>query len=159
LGELLRGARRPSGAGPAAHARRRDAREPRRRPRVRDLAEALRRRSGRRRPERGAGAGRGRGIRQLLAERVLLAVLRGALGSRFAVWGVQAMAAFLAENRSRPFGFEIAVEGRVLVFTLALSLVVGIVFGLAPALRATRVDLADSLRGETVAGGRARVGN
>src|SRR5262249_31090785 len=105
------------------------------------------------------GAGRGRVIRQLLAESVLLAVFGGALGSLFAVWGVQAMAGFLAENQSRPLRFDIAVDGRVLVFTLGVSLVVGMAFGLAPAFRATRVALAAALRGETVAGVRARVGN
>ena len=104
------------------------------------------------------GARRGRVIRQLLAESVLLAIAGGALGSLFAVWGVQAMAAFLAENQTRPLGFDIAVDGRVLVFTLAVSLVVGLVFGLAPAFRGSRVDLAAALRGETVAVGRPRLG-
>ena len=107
------------------------------------------------------GAGRGRIVRQLLTESLLLAVMGGALGTVLAVWGVEAMVAFTARNQSRPLGFDIAVDGRVLAFTVAVSLVVGVVFGLAPALRGTRVDLASTLKDASAAatGARARLGS
>src|SRR5262249_53687816 len=94
------------------------------------------------------GAGRGRIIRQLLTESLMLALLGGALGALLASWGVAALIAFVAQE-SRPLGFEIAVDGRVLAFTTAVSIFVGIAFGLAPAFRGTRIDLAAALKDGT----------
>src|SRR6185503_15825075 len=76
---------------------------------------------------------------QLLTESVLLSVLGGLLGLLLAIVAVRALQMF-ASNTLPRVG-EIRIDGRVLAFTFFLSLVTGIVFGLAPALRASRVDL------------------
>jgi predicted permease len=75
---------------------------------------------------------------------VLLAVGGGALGLIFAVWSLEGIRALGA--RSVPRLGEIAINGEVLLFTLAVSVVSGIVFGLMPALRVCRLDLHDSLK-------------
>ncbi|MEO6245170.1 MAG: FtsX-like permease family protein, partial [Opitutaceae bacterium] len=92
------------------------------------------------------GASRARLVRQLLAESVLLASLGGFAGLMLAWWGAQALLAL------RPFGsglFEIdtPLDWRVLGFTSAVALATGIVFGLAPALRATRLNLTEEFQG------------
>jgi len=104
------------------------------------------------------GAGRGRIVRQLLTESILLSTIGGALGILFAVWGTQAIVSLIASNSDRPFGFAPGIDGRVLAFTLAASVLTGIIFGLAPAFRGTRVDLTPALKegtGSSVAEGRA----
>src|SRR5579863_846293 len=85
------------------------------------------------------GAGHWRVIRQLLTESVLLAGLGGCLGLLFAFLGTQAVLRTLPGTLPRVE--EIALDGRVLLFTLALSLFSAIVFGFAPALKGSRVDL------------------
>jgi predicted permease len=94
------------------------------------------------------GAGRWRLIRQLLTESVLLAALGGAVGVVFAFWGKRALLALSDKNTGRilPSGVDLSLNWRVLVFTLAVSLLTGVLFGLAPAWRATRLDLATSLQ-------------
>src|SRR6266513_2994335 len=92
------------------------------------------------------GAGRARIIRQLLTESVLLAVAGGALGVLVAVWGVDAIASLLSNGSGQPFPFAVAPDWRVLLFTLAITFLTGILFGLAPSLRGSRVDLTPSLR-------------
>jgi len=92
------------------------------------------------------GAGRARIIRQLLTESVLLAVAGGALGVLVAVWGVDAIATLLSNGSDQPFPFAVAPDWRVLLFTLAITFLTGILFGLAPSLRGSRVDLTPSLR-------------
>jgi predicted permease len=93
------------------------------------------------------GAGRGRLIRQLLTESVLLAGLGGALGVLFALWGNSALVALTDKDTGLvPSNVDLSVNWRVLVFTLAVSLLTGVLFGLAPAWRATSVDLATSLK-------------
>ena len=98
------------------------------------------------------GASRERIVRQLLTEAILLAALGGVLGLMLAVVAVKGLGQFGPANIPRLD--EIAIDGRVLAFTLGISLVTGIVFGLVPALRASRLDLNDVLR----EGGRTGVG-
>ena len=92
------------------------------------------------------GAGRPRIVRQLLTESVLLSVVGGVLGILFAIWGTRAIVSFFTSDAERAFGFNVAIDGRVLAFTLAASVLTGIVFGLAPAFRGTRVDLTPALK-------------
>src|SRR5256886_4123541 len=92
------------------------------------------------------GAGRARIIRQLLTESVLLAVAGGVLGVLVAVWGVDAIVSLLSNGSGQPFPFAVAPDWRVLLFTLAITLLTGILFGLAPSLRGSRVDLTPSLK-------------
>src|SRR2546425_1861176 len=93
------------------------------------------------------GAGRWRLIRQLLTESVLLAALGGAVGVLFAFWGKSALVALTDKDTGLfPSGVDLSLNWRVLVFTLTVSLLTGVLFGLAPAWRATKVDLATSLK-------------
>ncbi|HLW82788.1 MAG TPA: ABC transporter permease [Candidatus Acidoferrales bacterium] len=92
------------------------------------------------------GAGRARIIRQLLTESVMLSVAGGALGVLLAVWGVHAITTLVTSGSDRPFGFVIAPDWRVLAFTVGVTFVTGILFGLAPALRGTRIDLTPALK-------------
>lgn len=93
------------------------------------------------------GAGRWRLIRQLLTESLLLATLGGAVGVLFAFWFKGALSAFTNDdNGLLPSGVELTLNWRVLGFTLAVSLVTGILFGLAPAWRATSLDLNSTLK-------------
>ena len=82
------------------------------------------------------GAGTGRLIRQLLAESVLLSAAGGLLGFAFAFFGTKAALAVLPATLPR--AAEVTLDARVLFFTLALSLLAGILFGLVPAVRGTR---------------------
>ena len=93
------------------------------------------------------GAGRVRLIRQLLTESVLLAGCGGAVGVLFAFWGKSALVALTdKDTRLFPSGVDFSLNWRVLMFTLAVSLLTGVLFGLAPAWRATGLDLATSLK-------------
>src|ERR1051325_2935106 len=93
------------------------------------------------------GAGRWRLIRQLLTESVMLAALGGAVGVLFAFWGKGALLALADKDTGiLPNDLDLSLNWRVLVFTLAVSLLTGVLFGLAPAWRATRLDLATSLK-------------
>jgi predicted permease len=94
---------------------------------------------------RALGAARGRIVRQFLTESVLLSVIGGALGIAFAWWGRDVLVSLLHDS-SRPLGFSFGIDGRVLAFTAAASILTGIVFGLAPALRSARVDLTPMLK-------------
>jgi predicted permease len=105
------------------------------------------------------GAGRLRLIQQLLTESVILAAAGGALGLLVAYWGSSALLR-LAAGGSNPIPLDAHLDSRVLAFTLALSVVTAILFGLVPALRATRVELATALRtqGRGVAGTHGKPG-
>jgi putative ABC transport system permease protein len=98
------------------------------------------------------GARRTHILRQLLTESVLLAVVGGTLGLLLANWGVTLLKTLAAG--SVPRLAEIQLNGPVLLFTAVLSLVTGIVFGIAPALQATRSDIQGALKegGRTSAG-------
>jgi predicted permease len=90
------------------------------------------------------GASQGRVIRQLLTESLLLAVTGGALGLVVAAWGTQAALRVLPE--ALPRSSAVHLDGRVLLFTLVVSILAGVLFGLAPALRTRRVDLQETLK-------------
>jgi len=90
------------------------------------------------------GAGRGRIARELLTESVLLAVAGGACGVMLAVWGLDALFPWIPEVLRR--NAEVRINGTVLAFTLSLSVVTGLAFGVLPALRASRPDLDGLLR-------------
>jgi putative ABC transport system permease protein len=98
------------------------------------------------------GAGRSRLLRQLLSESVLLAVSGGLLGLLLAVWGVQALKA--AAPPTLPRIDQIGLDGMALAFTAAASLVTGLLFGLAPALRTSGT----AIHGALTAGGRSAIG-
>jgi len=95
------------------------------------------------------GAGRGRLIRQLLTESVLLSVLGGVAGLVLAWWTIDALKAAPPPPGALPITPDFAMDWRVLWFTLGLSLLTGVVFGLAPALRASRFDLVPALKDES----------
>jgi predicted permease len=91
------------------------------------------------------GASRFRLIRQLLTESLLLAGLGGALGLALAWWGIRFLLALMASGRN-PVSLNVALDARALMFTAAASVLACILFGLAPAWRATRVDLTPALK-------------
>ena len=90
------------------------------------------------------GAGRGRVIRQLLTESVLVALAGGVLGTLIAVWWIDWTVARIPEELAYWITFD--VDQRVLLYTFALSVATGLVFGILPALRASRPDLTRSLK-------------
>jgi len=89
------------------------------------------------------GAGRARLIRQLLSESLMMATLGGVLGALFAWWGVDILVTKFA-GRTSPL--NVHPDLAVLLFTLLICVLAAILFGLAPALRSTRVDLAPALK-------------
>jgi putative ABC transport system permease protein len=90
------------------------------------------------------GASRTRLVRQMLTESVLLALMGGVLGVLLAYWGIQFLVGFGPDNIPRLN--EVTLDLRVLGFTFAVSLVTGVLFGLIPALQASRPDLNDALK-------------
>jgi putative ABC transport system permease protein len=105
------------------------------------------------------GGGRARLLRQLLTEGLVLATLGGALGILLATWAA-ALLTRLEPPLPVPVALDVGVDGRILMFALGITGLVTVVATLMPALRATRMDAGEGLRGEvgsTAAGGR-RVG-
>jgi predicted lysophospholipase L1 biosynthesis ABC-type transport system permease subunit len=102
------------------------------------------------------GAGRGRIVRQLLTESLLLAVVSSAVGILMAQWAIDALGALGPEQAPRLQA--VSIDGRILLFTLALTLLTGVLFGLAPALQAGQVNLNELLKegGRSGAGVRQR---
>lgn len=90
------------------------------------------------------GAGRGRIVRQLLTESLLLSLGGGLLGLLLARWGMEALLRFVPENLPRLS--DIALDRWALGFTFTVSLLTGIVFGIAPALQASKVDLIEAMK-------------
>jgi putative ABC transport system permease protein len=90
------------------------------------------------------GAGRSRVVRQLLTESLLLAIVAGVLGAALALWGSDVLVRLSPENLPRVG--EIHIDGWVLAFTAGLSLLTGILFGLAPALQSTHSNIVEALK-------------
>ena len=92
------------------------------------------------------GAGRPRVVRQLLIESILLAGLGGAFGILLASWSLRVLIAWISSISPQTLGINVTIDACVLTFTLLVSFATGILFGLAPALRSTRVDLTPALK-------------
>ncbi|HEY3567304.1 MAG TPA: ABC transporter permease [Thermoanaerobaculia bacterium] len=103
------------------------------------------------------GAGRGRMARQLLTESALLALTGGAAGLLLALWGLRAFTLWIPDDV--PVARHLTLDPRVLLFTLGVTLLTGLLAGLAPAFQMTRPDLAESLRDGTRAGSATARGN
>jgi putative ABC transport system permease protein len=98
------------------------------------------------------GAGRWRLIRQLLTESVVLATVSGAIGLLLAYLGLKALIAIAPDNVPRLN--EMSIDARVLVFTIGVSMITGMIFGLVPAFQASKPDLNETLK----EGGRGSTG-
>ncbi|MGI9074796.1 MAG: ADOP family duplicated permease [Bryobacteraceae bacterium] len=101
------------------------------------------------------GAGRFRVVRQLLTESVMLASLGGAFGVLFAIWGVRSLT-FLLSHGQENFTLHAELNWHVLGVTAALSVVCGLLFGLAPAIQSTRPDVMPALKNGRAGGPRRR---
>ncbi len=101
------------------------------------------------------GAGRFRVMRQLLTESVMLASLGGAFGVSFAIWGVRTLTLLLSRGQEN-FTLHAELNWNVLGVTAALSVVCGLLFGLAPAIQSTRPDVMPALQDGRGGGPRRR---
>jgi len=104
------------------------------------------------------GAGRGRIMRQLLVESLLLSIIGGVLGVLLAIWIDHSLMAFLPADNT---GLKLSTtpDLRILLFTFGVSILTGVIFGFAPALQCTRPDVAPTLKDQVggIAGGGAQV--
>jgi len=92
------------------------------------------------------GAGRVRIVRQLLTESVVMSMIAGAIGVLFSIWGSHAIVSLMSNSGAYSLGFDFGIDGWVLGFTLAVSVLTGVFFGLVPALAGTRIDLTPMLK-------------
>jgi len=90
------------------------------------------------------GAGRGRVVRQLLTESLLLAAVAGVLGSLLAYWSFNFLQGLVPQEMT--LATPLSLDTRILAFTLLISVVTGIIFGLVPALQAANIDLNEALK-------------
>jgi len=97
------------------------------------------------------GASRSRLVRQLLTESLLISLAGGVAGLLFALWTIDVLKSATPPDGIFSFTLDYRLDGRVLAFTFALSLATGVLFGLAPALQASRPDLVPALKDETSA--------
>ena len=109
------------------------------------------------------GAARARLVRQLLTESITLSLMGGTLGILLAYWGARGLVDFALNDRDSWFRFSADIDWRVLGFTLAATLLTGLLFGIAPALRSMGIDLTPALK-DTAGGlggrqGRFHLGN
>ncbi len=109
------------------------------------------------------GAARARLVRQLLTESITLSLMGGALGILLAYWGAHGLVDFALNRADSWFRFSADIDWRVLGFTLAATLLTGLLFGIAPAMRSMRIDLTPALK-DSAGGlggrqGRFRLGN
>ena len=100
------------------------------------------------------GAGRWRLARELLAEGMCLAAVAGAVAIAIAWWGVDAATAIAPERITRSHASEIRFDGRALTFTVVITFATGLLFGILPALRASRPSLSPALAGRTASSAR-----
>jgi predicted permease len=98
------------------------------------------------------GASRWRLVRQLLTESLLLAAIGGVLGILIAQWGVSVLVTLVAATSP----LDVKPDTTVLLFTLGISFVSGVLFGIAPALRATKIDLTTALKEKSARGRKSR---
>jgi predicted permease len=91
------------------------------------------------------GASRSRVVRQLLTESILLSAIGGVLGLLVANWGTQALLALISSG-ANPIVLDVRPDPKVLIFTVVASALTGILFGIAPAFSAAKVDLASAMR-------------
>src|SRR5215217_8453596 len=94
------------------------------------------------------GASRWRVVRQLLTESILLSLAGGIAGLVIAVWGVPALVAVLPQSQlnAMPFLKSLHIDASILAFSFGLSLLTGLIFGLAPALQSSKLDLNEALK-------------
>ena len=108
------------------------------------------------------GAGRGRLIRQLLVESIMLSTIGAAAGLLIATWGSRAIVGLLS-TRTQVVEVDLALDWRVFAFTTAVGVLTGLLFGVAPAFRGSALTPADALRdharGIVAGGGRFQIGH
>ena len=92
------------------------------------------------------GAGKHRIVRQLLTESVIVAIVGGALGIPLAAWGLKLLDAAMPPSDAIPYYIDWRIDQPTLVYTIIISMVTGVLFGLAPALQAARGSLQEALR-------------
>jgi len=92
------------------------------------------------------GAGRSRIVRQLLGEGIVLAIAGGAVGTLLAFWACHGVSAFGTSAFPVPVDFDVSLDPAVLAFALAVSLLTAVLFGIAPAWSASKVDLVSALK-------------
>jgi predicted permease len=103
------------------------------------------------------GAGKVRIARQFLTESVVIGLLGGALGVAFAYWGIRWIEISMPADNPPPYWMRFTLDGPVLLYTLGISVLTGLLFGLAPALQALKTDLHETLKeGGRGAGGSLR---